>query len=174
MHPYHERGHKHLAWHETLELHEMVSFLAGSLTTLKKNYEKVQDRELRRLYHISIKTLSQFLKELLPFYSAAPHVSGEAKRERESCESPEEEVGYYAGQLLLMAKTAVRNYGIAITETATTPLHKVLARQLTAAVHWHYTIFQFMYHRGLYPAYDLDRLLSGDLKRAKKALALDY
>jgi spore coat protein F len=48
---------KHLAWHETLDLHELVAFQATGLIKLKKSVRKVKDTELRNLYYYSIRAL---------------------------------------------------------------------------------------------------------------------
>lgn len=79
---------------------------------------------------------------------------------------------FYAGQLLGFAKTAVRTYAIAITETATPQLRETLQKQLNNAIVLHGKIFYFMFEHGLYPAYDLPKLLSNDVETAKKALSL--
>lgn len=163
-----------LAWHETLDMHELVAFQANGLMTLKKSYRKVRDPELRKLYHFSIRSLSNNLKELTAFYPAAPQVHGEGEAKTEASAKKGDETGYYAGKLLGMAKTAVRSYSIAITETATPALHQVLLKQLVAAVHWHHMVFNFMYQRSMYPAHDLNRLLAGDLRQAHKALSMKY
>lgn len=44
---------------------------------------------------------------------------------------------FYAGDLLGLAKTSVRNYAIAITETATPRLREVLTRQINSAIQLH-------------------------------------
>ncbi|MNC18113.1 Spore coat protein F precursor [compost metagenome] len=80
--------------------------------------------------------------------------------------------GFYSGLLLGFAKTAVRSYAIGITETATPKLRETLQKQLNAAILLHGKIFYFMLERGLYPAYDLPKLLSNDVATANKALSL--
>ncbi|GGA41946.1 hypothetical protein GCM10007416_13590 [Kroppenstedtia guangzhouensis] len=49
-----------LAWHETLEWHELVAFQSGGLMRLKK------------IYMVFIQGLTANLKELMAFYPAAP------------------------------------------------------------------------------------------------------
>lgn len=41
---------RHLAWHETLELYELVAFQSVGLVKLKETYPKVTDTALRELY----------------------------------------------------------------------------------------------------------------------------
>lgn len=163
-----------LAWHETLELHELVASQAGNLMTLKKACSKVKDTELRKIYIFAIQGLTNNLKELMAFYPAAPHVSDQVSTNTETSMEPHEDTGYYAGQLLGMAKSWVRNYAVAITETTTPALHQIFLKQMISAIQIHYMVFSFMYQRSLYPSHDLHRLLAGDLKRANKALSMSY
>src|SRR5688572_7677675 len=105
------RRPNHLAWHETMELHELVVFQAIGLMKLKKFIGEVKDPALRRLYAETIRGLETNLRELLEFYQLAPREEEELERNLDS--------GFFSGDLLAFAKTAVRNYSIAITETAT-------------------------------------------------------
>ncbi|MEK4115416.1 spore coat protein [Paenibacillus sp. FSL W8-0919] len=125
---------KHLAWHETLEMHELTAFQANNL------------------------------KELLHYFPEAP--VGTRKL------SEADLTAYYAGHLLGFAKTSVRNYAIAITETATPSLRETLQKQLNKAIELHGKVYYFMYERGLYPSYNLKQLLSNDVKNANKAISL--
>lgn len=61
-----------LAWHETLELHELVAFQANGLVKLKRTERDVSDARLKQLYRFSIHSLEQNLRELLPFFPEAP------------------------------------------------------------------------------------------------------
>lgn len=79
---------------------------------------------------------------------------------------------FYAGDLLALAKTSVRNYSIAITETATPALRQVLTQQLMKVINTHADVFNYMYQRSNYPSYDLKRLLENDVNLAHKALSL--
>jgi spore coat protein F len=85
----------------------------------------------------------------LQFYPYAPNVQP----------SYREDAGFYAGDLLGLAKTTVRSYAIDITETATPRLREVLTRQLNAAILLHANVFNYMYKRGYYPSYNLNKLL---------------
>ncbi|WP_246333833.1 spore coat protein [Thermoactinomyces mirandus] len=156
---------RHLAWHETLDMHELVAFQANGLFMLKKTIRQIRDPKLRELYAFSIRSLEENLKELLRFYPSTPKVK-EYNRP--------DETAFYAGNLLGMAKTAVRSYAIAITETATPSLREVLTKQLVKAIKWHGMIYYYMYERSYYPSYDLTRLLANDYRNATNAIQMPY
>jgi spore coat protein F len=156
-----------LAWHETLELHELVAFQSIGLMKLKMSFRKIMDPELRGIYEKSIQGLETTIHELVQFYPSAP-ISPTRN------EAMNEEFAFFAGDLLAFWKTAVRNYGIAITETATPALRKVLSTHLMKAIHSHERIFRYMYKQGLYPSYDMGQLLTNDLTLAQKALSMNY
>ncbi|HEY4551945.1 MAG TPA: spore coat protein [Bacillaceae bacterium] len=162
-----EDRQKTLAWHETLEVHELTAFQSIGLMKLKMSYRKVTDAELKTIYQRAIQDLELNLRELMPYYANAPRQEGE-EEERNM------ELGFYAGDLLGLMKTSVRNYGIAITETATPVLRRTLTNHLMRAIQGHERIYQYMYKRGLYPSYDLDKLLRNDLSLAQRALAMKY
>lgn len=156
---------KTLAWHETLELHELVAFQSTGLMKLKMAVKKITDPELRDIYMKAIKDLELHITELIQYYSMAPTSS-----------SRNESVGdlaFYAGDLLAFFKTAVRNYAIAITETATPALRKTLTNHLLRVIKGHARIYNYMYQKGYYPSYDLGQLLNNDIKLAHKALKMD-
>lgn len=156
-----------LAWHETLEMHELVAFQSIGLMKIKQSIGQVQCPTLRGIYGMAIESLQMNLKELMPFYQFAPRSDGDD-------ESRELDRAFYAGDLLAFSKTAVRNYAIAITETATPELRKVLARQLQGAIKLHAKVFNYMLSRGYYPAYDLNQLLANDLKLMNKAITMPF
>ncbi|MEH7179442.1 spore coat protein [Neobacillus vireti] len=163
----HER--RTLAWHETLELHELVAFQSDGLMKLKLSYKKVPDAELKEIYNKCIHELEHNLTELLKFYPSAPGYQG-----RDDDDDYREDVGFYAGDLLGLSKSLVRNLSIAITETATPALRNVLTKQITTAIKGHERIFNYMHKHGLYPSYDLGRLLGHDFENAQKALKMKY
>lgn len=156
----------HLAWHETLELHELVAFQSFGLIKLKKFIGEIKDPELHNLYVHTIKGIETNLQELLKFYSLAPRDDEELERNMDT--------SIFSGDLLAFAKTAVRNYSIAITETATPVLRETLNKQLKRAINTHEMVYSYMYERGLYPSYDLRKLLENDMKMANKALKMHY
>ncbi|SES67088.1 spore coat protein F [Oceanobacillus limi] len=161
------RQPRHLAWHETLEIHELVAFQSIGLMKLKKAVREVHDNKLRGLYLQTIKDLEANINDLLKFYSLAP-------REDIDRDMKDLDKGFYAGDLLALAKTSVRNYAIAITETATPEVRETLAKHLQKAIRTHANVFNFMYQNGLYPAYDMKKLLENDMNLANKALKMDY
>jgi len=154
---------KPLAWHETLELHELVAFQSIGLMKLKMSFKRIQDPELRELYRMCIQDLEGNLRELLKFYPNAPVPQGRDTDSRE-------DAGFFAGDLLGLSKTLVRNLAGAITETATPALRRVFTSQLTEAIKGHERVFNYMLKHGYYPAYDLGTLLGHDMEMAKKAL----
>ncbi|SEN24803.1 spore coat protein F [Mesobacillus persicus] len=156
-----------LAWHETLELHELVAFQSVGLMKLKMSFRKIMDSELRGIYEKSIQGLERNINELMQFYSAAP-----VRTARN--ETLTNDFAFYAGDLLAFSKASVRNYAIAITETATPELRKVLTDQLNRGIKLHERVFRYMYKHGLYPSYDLGQLLTNDVNLAQKALSMDY
>jgi spore coat protein F len=154
-----------LAWHETLELHELVALQSNGLINLKKNARKITDPELQNLYVQGIQALENNVQELIRFFPAAPIYRDEDMRADNA---------FYAGTLLGLAKTAVRNYALAITESATPAVRAVLNKHLQAAIQLHGQVFYYMYKRGLYPAYDLHQLLTNDVNLAQKVLNMPY
>ncbi|WP_336155424.1 spore coat protein CotF [Bacillus sp. 204(2023)] len=153
-----------LAWHETLEMHELVAFQSSGLIKLKKMIREVKDPQLRQLYNVSIQGVEQNLRELLPFFPQAPHREDE---EEERADNP-----FYSGDLLGFAKTSVRSYAIAITETATPQLRNVLVKQLNAAIQLHAQVYRYMYQHGYYPSYNLSELLKNDVRNANRAISM--
>lgn len=156
-----------LAWHETLELHEIVMFQSNSLMQFKKAVRKVRDPELRTLYQSAIKGIESNVRELLPYYSYGPYPEAH-------WDTRDDESAFFSGSLLGFAKTSVKAYAIAITETATPSLHRTFNRQLQRAIDLHYNVFWYMYQRGYYPSYDLSQLRVNDVKMANKALQMPY
>ncbi|WP_245628053.1 spore coat protein [Shouchella shacheensis] len=156
---------QHLAWHETLELHELTASQATVLMKCKASVHKVPDRTLQTIYLETIQMLEKNLQELLPFFSHAP---------RGEHASHDLDAAFWASDLLAAAKSAMRNYAIAITETATPQLREVLSKQLHGAIELHAMIFYYMCENDDYPAYDLEKLLKNDVKNAHKALRMSY
>jgi spore coat protein F len=132
-----------LAWHETLEMHELVAFQAIGLMKIKMGLKNIQDKNLKGIYLQTIRELEMNLNELLQFYPSAPH-PGESSEYRITD-------SFLAGDLLAFAKAAVKNYAVAITETATPALRTVLKKQLNLAVNCHERIYSYMYTNRLYP-----------------------
>lgn len=156
-----------LAWHETLEIHELVASQTICLIRFKSVVRNVSDAGLRELYTFSIRALEKNIRDLLQFYPQAP-------REEETEENEERQTnpGFQAGELLTASKTAVRNYAAAITETATPALRTVLVRHLNSAIDWHARVFNYMHEHGMYQAYNLSQLLNNDVRNANRALQM--
>ncbi|MFA8439433.1 spore coat protein [Pueribacillus sp. YX66] len=157
---------QHLAWHETLEIHELVAFQSNGLMRLKQAYRSIHDAQLKNVYRHAIRGLSKNITELLTFYPLAPQA------EERSANKQEAIIPFYAGDLLGLAKTSVRNYAIAITETATPALRQILTKQLLRAIDTHARVFRYMHAKSFYPAYHLQKLLQNDVNLANKSL--DY
>jgi spore coat protein F len=83
LNDYQRPAQQHLAWHESLEMHELVAFQANHLMTSKMQLPKVQDPTLRELYMECIDGLQQNLRELIPYYQQAS-ATGTRKGEDES------------------------------------------------------------------------------------------
>ena len=77
-----------------------------------------------------------------------------------------------ATDLLLTSKAAVRNLAVAITETATPSVKKLLRRELDNAIDTHDKIAQYMIKNEMYHAYDLQEQMNHDLEKADIALKL--
>ncbi|WP_142248104.1 spore coat protein [Alkalihalobacterium alkalinitrilicum] len=155
---------QHLAWHETLDMHELVAFQSIGLLKLKKAFPEITDPALKQLYTQAIKGISDNIRELLQFYPLAP------RQEQDDENNRNHNIPFYAGDLLALFKTGVRNYAIAITETATPALRNVLKEHLNRGIDMHAKVFNYMYERSYYPSYNLDQLLQNDVELANKAL----
>ena len=156
-----------LAYHEALELHELVAMESNMLITLKKEVGNVPNQELKNLYTATIKVMQRYLKDLLAFFPKAPTRGIEDQRENL-------DTGYYAGSILIQVKTLIRAYAIAITETATPVLRRTLVNQLNGLIDLHAQIFNFMSKNGLYNAFDMKKLFDNDVKNANKAIDMKY
>lgn len=77
-----------------------------------------------------------------------------------------------ATDFLITAKAGVRNLAVAITETATPEVKKVLRRELDNAIDTHDKIAQYMIKNEMYHAYNIDEQIEHDLKKADIALEL--
>ncbi|WP_373309308.1 MULTISPECIES: spore coat protein [Paenibacillus] len=166
LHP--NAQHKHLAWHETMELHELTAASSNYLIAMKMHVHHVTDPHLHELYEEAIHMTEGNIKDLLHFYSMAPM----ATRTNKSKSEHHDMTGFYAGHLLAYLKTLIRSYAGAITETATPQLRETFVKQLNHAIKLHAKVFNFMLERGFYPAYDLHKLLENDKKNAQKALEM--
>lgn len=77
-----------------------------------------------------------------------------------------------ATDFLIAAKSAVRNYSIALTETTSQEVRKVLRRQLGDSIATHETIADYMMKKGYYNAYNLQEQYKVDMQTTENALNL--
>lgn len=77
-----------------------------------------------------------------------------------------------ASDLLIAAKTGVRNYAFAVTETATPEVRSVLRSQLREAIDMHEEITNYMMDRGWYHPFDANEQIKLDLQKGQTALNL--
>lgn len=77
-----------------------------------------------------------------------------------------------ATDFLISAKSGVRNYSIALTETTSPEVRATLRRQLNDAIVTHGTISNYMMKKGYYHAYDLQEQFKVDMKITDTALNL--
>jgi similar to spore coat protein len=79
-----------------------------------------------------------------------------------------------ATDFLISAKAAVRNYTVAITESATPELRAELRQQLLTAIQTHETITNYMVAKGFYQPQELTQQLQIDLTTADTATTLAH
>ncbi|WHX48225.1 spore coat protein [Paenibacillus woosongensis] len=77
-----------------------------------------------------------------------------------------------AADLLIAAKSGIKNYAAALSEAATPEVRNVLCDQLSKAVNLHEQIFNYMKDNGYYNAYDPDQQIQMDIQNADNALNL--
>lgn len=75
-----------------------------------------------------------------------------------------------ATDFLIAAKSGVRNYALALTETASPQVREALKNQLNQAIATHEKITNLMISRGWYNAYDLNQQLQMDIQNSDTAL----
>lgn len=77
-----------------------------------------------------------------------------------------------ATDFLISAKSGVRNYSIALTETYSPEIRAILRKQLNDAIAAHEAIANYMMKKGYYHAYDLEEQYKVDMKTTDTALKL--
>jgi similar to spore coat protein len=75
-----------------------------------------------------------------------------------------------AMDFLISAKTGIKTYAVALTESATPEIKTVLAKQLEEAVLTHETIATYMMQKGYYHPYDPNEQIKLDLTNMQNAL----
>jgi len=78
-----------------------------------------------------------------------------------------------ATDFLLAAKSGVKNYAAAISETATPEVREVLRRQLSDAIETHERISNYMIDKGYYNVYDPHQQLMVDLDSVETVMKLN-
>lgn len=77
-----------------------------------------------------------------------------------------------ATDFLIAAKSGVRNYAIALTETTNPEVRNILRKQLKDAISTHEKIFNYMMERGYYNPYDVEQQFEIDMTTTETALNL--
>lgn len=77
-----------------------------------------------------------------------------------------------ATDLLIAAKTGVRNYAVALTESTSPQVTETLRRQLENAIEHHEIITNYMMKNGYYHAYNPQEQFKVDMKVTDTALNL--
>lgn len=75
-----------------------------------------------------------------------------------------------AMDLLIAAKSGVRNYAMAVTEVATPEIKAILTKQLDEAIDLHERIADYLMQKGWYHPWDVKEQLRLDLRNAPAAL----
>lgn len=77
-----------------------------------------------------------------------------------------------ATDMLIAAKSGVQNYSIALTETTSPEVRKILRNQLDDAITIHEVISMFMVKRGYYFPYDMKQQYEVDMNTTDTTLKL--
>jgi similar to spore coat protein len=75
-----------------------------------------------------------------------------------------------AMDFLIAAKTGVRNYAIAVTETGTPEIKATLTKQLNETIDMHERITMYMIDKGWYHPWNVNEQVQLDLKNIETAL----
>lgn len=78
----------------------------------------------------------------------------------------------FAMDFLLAVKTGIRNYGFALTETASPELRNLLYKQMEAAMDLHAEISDFMIEKGWLNPTKFNEQYQVDLKSARTAVQI--
>lgn len=77
-----------------------------------------------------------------------------------------------AMDLLIAAKSGIRNYAFAVTESGTPEVKEILTRHLVEALDMHEQISNYMVEKGWYQAWDMNEQINLDLNNINTALNL--
>lgn len=75
-----------------------------------------------------------------------------------------------ASDLLIGAKSAVRNYAMALTESVSPDVRGVLKKQLDTAITAHENISMYMINKGYYHAYNVNEQVQQDVAMANRTV----
>ena len=156
-----------LAWHETLELHEIVAASTYYLYKLKTNYKKISDSGLKELNKMAIGKLEKNIRDLLHFMSNITIGQRDTASDKLASEM-------YAEDLLSASKNLIKMYSHAITETATADLRDTFVKQLLSVIEMHTQVYHYLAKQGQYSAYNINKLLENDAKKASDVLNMTY
>lgn len=76
-----------------------------------------------------------------------------------------------ASDLLIFAKTGVKTYASAITESATPEVRNLLKRQLDEAISFQEQVSSFMMKKGWYDAYDVNKQIQMDVTQSQNTMS---
>ncbi|PGS46133.1 spore coat protein [Bacillus sp. AFS041924] len=156
-----------LAWHETLELHEIMAATTYYLYKLKTNLKNITDEGLKELYKASINTFENNLRDILKFMSNITIGERDAASDKLASEMSAED-------LLTATKVLTKMYAHALTETATPDLNNMFVKQLVLINTLHSQIFNYLSKEGQYSAYNINKLIENDAKKAMDVLKMPY
>ncbi|TDL82438.1 spore coat protein [Peribacillus frigoritolerans] len=77
-----------------------------------------------------------------------------------------------AMDMLISAKSGVRNYAMAVTEAGTPEIKEILTRHLVEALDFHEQLSAYIAEKGWYHAWDTNKQISLDLNNIETALNL--
>jgi similar to spore coat protein len=77
-----------------------------------------------------------------------------------------------AMDLLISAKSGIRNFAMAVTEAGTPEIKEILTRHLVEALDMHEQISAYMTEKGWYHAWDTNEQINIDLNNINTALNL--
>jgi len=77
-----------------------------------------------------------------------------------------------ANDFLSAAKSGIKGYALALSETVTPEVRDVLKRQLDAAINTHTSIVNYMTEKGFYQAYNPGKQFAMDIQAAEKVMKL--
>ncbi|TYQ16662.1 UNVERIFIED_CONTAM: hypothetical protein Cloal_3230 [Acetivibrio alkalicellulosi] len=78
-----------------------------------------------------------------------------------------------ATDFLLASKSAIKNYSLALSETASPQVREVLRRHLDVAIGTHERITNYMMDKGYYHAYNPQEQIRLDMKASETVMGLE-